>query len=322
MFTVVIPIYNKAHTIQRTLKSVINQTFTHFEIIIIDDGSTDNSLEKINKFTHDTRIKIINQENQGVSVARNLGVENAKYEYIAFLDGDDKWELKYLETIDKAIKLHPNCGMFCCAGYFKNDLTKKTSLRLVDKYKEKIIEINYFKNPHVFSHTSATIVKKDDFNNAGGFPKGMKKNEDYALFFSIAIIKTVVYCGFPLSYYYGNVKGQSTTINRTNSYKSNLDVCKRINLTYKLWNTLGRKNKVFKVFLKYEYRHYILTALKQNDYKTVNLFLKNIDKGILNLFPYLEMKCYKIQLFKNWNQLYINATKLLWRIRGYPRVGK
>ena len=322
MFTVVIPIYNKAHTIQRTLKSVINQTFTHFEIIIVDDGSTDNSIEKINKFTHDSRIKIIHQENQGVSVARNIGVENAKYEYIAFLDGDDKWESKYLETIHKAIKLYPNCGMFCCAGYFKNDLTKKTSLRLVDIYKEKITEINYFKNPPVFSHTSATVVKKDDFNIVGGFPKGMRNNEDYALFSSIAIIKTVVYCGFPLSYYYGNVKGQSTTINLNNSNKSNLDVCKRINLTYKLWNTLGRQNKIFKVFLKYEYRHDILTALKQNDYKTINLFLKNIDIGILNLFPYLEMKFYKIKLFKNWNQLYINATKLLWRTRRYPRAGK
>ena len=142
MFTVVIPIYNKAHTIERTLKSVINQTFTHFEIIIIDDGSTDSSLEKINKFTHDTRIKIIIQENQGVSVARNVGVEKAKYEYIAFLDGDDKWELNYLQTIHKAIKLYPNCGMFCCAGYFKNDLTKKTSLRLVEKYKEKITDFH------------------------------------------------------------------------------------------------------------------------------------------------------------------------------------
>ena len=74
MFTVVIPVYNKAHTIQRTLKSVINQTFTHIEIIIVDDGSTDNSIEKINKFTHDSRIKIIHQENQGVSVARNLSL--------------------------------------------------------------------------------------------------------------------------------------------------------------------------------------------------------------------------------------------------------
>ena len=103
MFSVVIPLFNSAHTIERTLKSVINQTFTNFEIIIVDDGSTDNSIEIINKLTNDIRLKIIKQKNQGVSVARNNGVRNAQYEYIAFLDGDDEWELKYLETIHKAI---------------------------------------------------------------------------------------------------------------------------------------------------------------------------------------------------------------------------
>ena len=163
MFSVVIPSFNSAHTIERALKSVFNQTFTNFEIIIVDDGSTDNSIEIINKLTNDIRLKIIKQKNQGISVARNTGVRNAQYEYIAFLDGDDEWESKYLETIHKAIKLHPNCGMVCCAGYIKNDITKKTGLRIAEKYKGRFTEINYFENPHVFSHTSATVVEKNVF---------------------------------------------------------------------------------------------------------------------------------------------------------------
>ena len=134
MFSVVIPSINSAHTIERALKSVFNQTFTNFEIIIIDSESTDNGIEIINKLTNDIRLKIIKQKNQGISVAintgegtgaaRNQGVRNAQYEYIAFLDADDKWEPKYLETIHKAIKLYPNCGMVCCANYYKNDITK------------------------------------------------------------------------------------------------------------------------------------------------------------------------------------------------------
>ena len=102
MFSVIIPLFNKAHTIERTLKSVINQTFTNFEVIIVDDESTDKGIEIINKLTDYTRIKIIRQVNQAVSVARNVGVANAKYEYIAFLDGD--WDPNYLATINNALK--------------------------------------------------------------------------------------------------------------------------------------------------------------------------------------------------------------------------
>ena len=101
MFSVVIPSFNSAHTIERALKSVFNQTFTNFEIIIIDNGSTDNGIEIINKLTNDIRLKIIKQKNQGISFARNTGIRNAQYEYIAFLDSDDEWESKYLETIQK-----------------------------------------------------------------------------------------------------------------------------------------------------------------------------------------------------------------------------
>ena len=334
MFSVVIPLFNNAHTIERALKSVFNQTFTNFEIIIIDSESTDNGIEIINKLTNDIRLKIIKQKNQGISVARNTGegisvarnqgVRNAQYEYIAFLDADDKWESKYLETIHKAIKLHPNCGMVCCANYYKDDITKNKSLRIAErffeKYKGRFTEINYFENPHVFSHTSSTVIEKNIFNKVGGFPEELINNEDFALFFFIALIKPTVYCGFPLSYYYGNIKGQSTARNAANFYKTSLDVCRRFNLTYKLWNSRGRSNEIFIVFLKYEFRHIIFWALKQNDFDEIKLILEIIDNDILKLFPFLEIKFYEIHSLKNWNKFYIYITKLFWRTRGYPRV--
>lgn len=82
-FSVIIPLYNKESFIEKTLECVLNQTFKDFEIIIVNDGSTDNGLEKIKKFT-DNRIKIFQQENQGVSVARNKGMEMAEGEYFCF----------------------------------------------------------------------------------------------------------------------------------------------------------------------------------------------------------------------------------------------
>ena len=83
MFSVVIPLYNKAHTIARTLNSVLNQTYTNFEVLIVNDGSTDKSIEIVKTFMYDKRLKIISQENMGVSIARNVGVAHSKYNYIA-----------------------------------------------------------------------------------------------------------------------------------------------------------------------------------------------------------------------------------------------
>ena len=97
-FSVIIPLYNKESFIEKTLECVLNQTFKDFEIIIVNDGSTDASLEKIKKFT-DNRIKIFQQENQGVSVARNKGMEMAEGEYFCFLDADDEWKNDSLENL-------------------------------------------------------------------------------------------------------------------------------------------------------------------------------------------------------------------------------
>jgi len=92
MFSVVIPLYNKERSVKNTIESVLNQTFQDFEVIVVNDGSTDNSLEVVKSF-NDERIRIINQKNSGVSSARNRGIKEAKYEWIAFLDADDLWEI-------------------------------------------------------------------------------------------------------------------------------------------------------------------------------------------------------------------------------------
>ena len=97
IISVVIPLYNKEKKIEYTLKSVFTQTFQNFEIVIVDDGSTDNSVEEVEKFT-DSRIRLIHQTNAGVSAARNRGIEAASGELIAFLDADDVWMPEYLAT--------------------------------------------------------------------------------------------------------------------------------------------------------------------------------------------------------------------------------
>ncbi|MBT8256619.1 MAG: glycosyltransferase family 2 protein, partial [Bacteroidia bacterium] len=98
MFSVVIPLYNKEAFISTTIRSVLDQSFQDFELLVIDDGSTDDSHKIVQEF-NDSRIRLKSIKNSGVSVARNFGVEKSKYDWIAFLDADDYWTSGFLETL-------------------------------------------------------------------------------------------------------------------------------------------------------------------------------------------------------------------------------
>ncbi len=113
MISVIIPTYNREDTIERSLKSVLNQTYLDFEVIIVDDFSSDGTLSVLSKF-NDSRIKIIElDENKGANFARNIGIESAKGEYIAFQDSDDFWLPNKLERQIEIIH-EKNCDVVVC----------------------------------------------------------------------------------------------------------------------------------------------------------------------------------------------------------------
>lgn len=120
LFSVVIPCYNKANAISVTINSVLEQSCDDFEVIIIDDGSTDNSVKVIQSF-NDNRIKLIQQKNAGVSAARNLGIKEASGKWIAFLDADDWWHTDYLLTIKHIIDTNPKADTVSTLYYTKPD---------------------------------------------------------------------------------------------------------------------------------------------------------------------------------------------------------
>ena len=105
MFSIIIPLYNKELSVKKTIYSVINQSFRDFEVIIVNDGSTDNSV-KVIETIDDARIRVIHQVNQGVSAARNYGIQEAKNQWISFLDADDLWEVGHLLEIKSMIIFH------------------------------------------------------------------------------------------------------------------------------------------------------------------------------------------------------------------------
>ena len=121
-FSVVIPLYNKAKSIRSTIDSVLAQTLDNFELIVVNDGSTDGSADIV-RTIKDPRIRFVDKANGGVSSARNRGIAEAKGEWIALLDGDDLWLPMHLENFEKAVSMFPEANVFYTA--FKTDRTKK-----------------------------------------------------------------------------------------------------------------------------------------------------------------------------------------------------
>ncbi len=112
--SVIIPLYNKGPYINRALVSVLNQTIRDFEVIVVDDGSTDNGAEAVMK-SNDPRIRLIRQRNQGVSAARNRGVSESTTDFVAFLDADDEWMPSHLETMIRLRAKYPDAGMYAAS---------------------------------------------------------------------------------------------------------------------------------------------------------------------------------------------------------------
>ncbi len=180
MFSVIIPLYNKENYIERCLKSVLNQTIIDFELIIVDDNSTDNSLE-IAKRINDNRIIIIERKKRGHGgyAARNIGIKNAKYDYVSFLDADDEWNPDYLKNIQQLIQNFPECNVFSTAWIEKyGNKTKTNSFFNANKVKGTHIVADFYNQSSVGQnpiHTITLTTKKDKIIEIGGFPEGKCK---------------------------------------------------------------------------------------------------------------------------------------------------
>ena len=197
MISVVIPLYNKKDSVAHTLECVLNQTYQEFEVVVVDDGSTDGSAEVVEGFA-DERIRLIRQENGGVSAARNRGIKEARSEYVAFLDADDEWKPGHLQTLVGLMEKYPQCGAYSTNYEFKRgDKVKPTILNKIPFEGEDGVLTNYFEvascsHPPVCSIT--ICVKKSLLNEIGGFPVGIKSGEDLLTWARIAIRTDWAYC--------------------------------------------------------------------------------------------------------------------------------
>ena len=203
-FSVIIPLYNKAPYVGKTVESVLGQTFGDYELIIIDNGSNDGSHEVVAAFT-DHRIKIVRlEENVGVSNARNKGVAMASAPIVTFLDADDWWEPTFLEEMAGLIDRHPDAGIYGTGYYIVKNGKKRLAPIGVDEGFEEG-EINYcavYAKTLCMPLTSITVaMPKAVFDETGGFKPHLKLGEDFDLWIRIALKHKTVFLNKPLSNY-------------------------------------------------------------------------------------------------------------------------
>lgn len=181
--SVVIPVYNRPIELQRSVESILNQTVSVDEIIIIDDGSSDNTADVIQTLVqHNSVIKSLSQTNQGVSAARNQGIKKAKGEWIAFLDSDDEWLPQKIEIFLKHIQQQPGCQLF-----HSDEIWIRNGVRVNAMKKHKKRGGLIFKHclPLCVISPSACIIHKDLFDKVGLFDETLPACEDYDLWLRI-----------------------------------------------------------------------------------------------------------------------------------------
>lgn len=185
-FSVIVPLYNKAPYVKKALESIYAQTYKDFECIVVDDGSTDGSLDVVRSSdTGDCKLDIVSQTNAGVAAARNNGVSATKGEFLCFLDADDWWEPTYLEEMSRLIDTYPDAGLYGCDYFYVKNGKKKIYPKDTEGY------IDYCK---VYTHCGAmpihpngAIIPRKVFDEIGGFDSSIKMGEDFILFMQIVL---------------------------------------------------------------------------------------------------------------------------------------
>jgi len=207
-FSIVIPLYNKEATIERAIQSVLNQTVQDFEILVVNDGSTDKGPDVVAQIK-DPRIRIIHQANQGVSAARNRGIAEAKHDLIAFLDADDEWLSEFLTIITRLIIKFPDCGLYGTRYFYHKSDGKRCPaiVRGLSDNFEGLLE-NYFQiasksDPPIWS--SALCIRKDYLHKIGGFPLGINSGEDLLTWAKISEYTSFAYSMRCCSVYYPSI---------------------------------------------------------------------------------------------------------------------
>jgi glycosyltransferase involved in cell wall biosynthesis len=295
-FSVVIPLYNKKKEIKDTLESVLNQSYPADEIIVVDDGSTDKSEEMVRKFFND-KVKLINQQNKGVSVTRNRGIIEAKNEYICFLDADDLWEKDFLKEIKELIEKYPEAIFYSTSHKMIDEKGNVIYPKIPNKlgYIENFFKV-FMKN-YGLINSSSVCVKKSIFQEIK-FPEGEKRGEDICVWLELALSGKLAFSPKPLSIYKLNANNRSGKIHKEPIIPAHLK------WFYKNTKILN-KNLYYKDIKKFIHSNIMVNAYgmaldnnKKNVIYIINYMKTNNDYFYLVLYPALWIPFRFLNLIK------------------------
>lgn len=297
LVSIIIPLYNRENTIQRSVDSILNQTYTNIEVIIVDDGSTDKSVDMLKKYADDSRVKVFYQgENKGANAARNRGIREAKGEYIAFQDSDDEW-LSY--KLEKQIPYMINNGCLASFSSFRRHYGQDVQV---------IPEINgsldseslrtRLRKGNVVS-TPTLIIHKQIVDKVGMFDEAMPRLQDYE--FVIRVIKQfdVCYINEPLVNEY-QLNG-CISLNQKSLAQAQVLLMKKhadfIDIE-NMWNEYLRTSGIINVeSINWEMFDAVVNDIaEENSYCTKDMLYKSTINGTCN--KYKKIKNYEEQKYK------------------------
>lgn len=274
MFSVIMPVYNGEKFIDAAIRSVLEQTMEDWELIIVDDGSTDHTQEVLKKYKEKANIHSITQTNKGVSAARNKGMSMAKGDYFVFLDADDVWDNNHLAIMHHLIEKYPSAGLY--ATFTKTELVNGETISECNFFKDKVEEDvfvdDFFevydkdKSAKMFT-VITTCISKDAILKVGGFPEGCAIGEDLELSLKVAAYFPVVLSKKITATY----KKENSTATKDKSFDPDWGFFERVEEIYadESIPLSKRENlkKVMQWFSMRRYRHYMIDGKRKKAVK-------------------------------------------------------
>ena len=222
-FSVIIPLFNKAPYIKKALDSVLVQSFQDFELIVVDDGSTDDSYDIAKGFLDgfEGNYQLIHQDNAGVSTARNNGVASANGDFLCFLDADDWWAPNFLERMDWLIKKYPEAGIYGTNYYYVKSGRQNICVTTAETGYINYCKV-YAEKLEMPLWTGATCIPRSIFLEMGGFKPQLKLGEDFCLWIRIALKHKVAFLNEALSFYFQDSDSAWRLVGKLHDPKSHM----------------------------------------------------------------------------------------------------